>query len=84
MDICAKMVIHFECRLFLTIFQGEAGLFGGMVGGSYPFEYVTAAAAANIPRDWDYFHELILYDEISRIGFSPVIAALTNGLAFIS
>lgn len=50
-----------------------------MCGPPWPASYLPASVKG--PENFDYFHELIVYDEISRCGYSPVIAALTNGPA---
>eukprot|EP01094_Clydonella_sp_ATCC50884_P000037 TRINITY_DN1002_c0_g1_i1.p1 TRINITY_DN1002_c0_g1~~TRINITY_DN1002_c0_g1_i1.p1 ORF type:complete len:549 (-),score=204.74 TRINITY_DN1002_c0_g1_i1:152-1762(-) len=57
--------------------MGREGFLAAMMGPPYPAEYCDAPA----PEDFDYFHELILYDEIARCGHAGVIAALTNGPA---
>jgi alkylation response protein AidB-like acyl-CoA dehydrogenase/predicted heme/steroid binding protein len=57
--------------------MGELGFLACMHGPPYPAAYVTAAP----PKDFDYFHELILFDEVARCGHSGAIAALTNGPA---
>eukprot|EP01098_Paradermamoeba_levis_P013409 TRINITY_DN6101_c0_g1_i4.p1 TRINITY_DN6101_c0_g1~~TRINITY_DN6101_c0_g1_i4.p1 ORF type:complete len:321 (+),score=72.66 TRINITY_DN6101_c0_g1_i4:67-1029(+) len=59
--------------------MGKEGLLAAMCGPPWPAAYLPADVTP--PEDFDYFHELILYDEISRCGSSPVIAALTNGPA---
>jgi len=59
--------------------MGDAGLLASMCGMPYPTKYVPAEVPR--PEDYDYFHELITYDEITRCGHAPVIAALTNGPA---
>ena len=61
--------------------MGDAGLLAAMHGPPWPREYLDASARAAEPEDFDYFHELILYDEIARQGNAAVVAALTNGCA---
>ena len=56
---------------------GKAGLFAVMTGPPYPAEFVDPETPR--PTDYDYFHELITFDEFSRVANSAVIAALTNG-----
>jgi alkylation response protein AidB-like acyl-CoA dehydrogenase len=55
--------------------MGKEGFLACMHGPPYPAQYTEAPA----PEGFDYFHELILIDEISRIGHSGAIAAITNG-----
>jgi len=59
--------------------MGRLGILGTLCGPPWPTAYVPADVEG--PEDFDYFHELIVYDELSRCGSSPVIAALTNGPA---
>eukprot|EP01104_Vermistella_antarctica_P002493 TRINITY_DN12731_c0_g1_i1.p1 TRINITY_DN12731_c0_g1~~TRINITY_DN12731_c0_g1_i1.p1 ORF type:complete len:523 (-),score=99.77 TRINITY_DN12731_c0_g1_i1:19-1587(-) len=66
-DLCLKM--------------GNAGFLAAMMGPPFPAKYVTPEVRAQIPKDFDYFHEMILYDEIARCGSSVAVAALTNGPA---
>jgi alkylation response protein AidB-like acyl-CoA dehydrogenase len=57
--------------------MGEAGFLACMHGPPFPGKYLPASIKA--PEGFDYFHELILFDEISRVGLTAVIGALTNG-----
>lgn len=59
--------------------MGKAGLLACMCGPPWPAAYLPEDVVA--PKDFDYFHELIVYDEISRIGYSAAISAITNGPA---
>jgi alkylation response protein AidB-like acyl-CoA dehydrogenase/predicted heme/steroid binding protein len=63
----------------LYLKMGKAGLLAAMCGPPWPAAYLPSDVVA--PKDFDYFHELIVYDEIARCGYSSVIAALTNGPA---
>eukprot|EP00050_Salpingoeca_kvevrii_P002050 m.186207 g.186207 ORF g.186207 m.186207 type:complete len:520 (+) comp10525_c0_seq6:1514-3073(+) len=58
---------------------GQAGILAAMCGAPYPREFAPSSTLA--PADFDYFHELIVYDELSRCGNAAVVAALTNGQA---
>lgn len=60
--------------------MGDAGLLASMCT-PWPEKYLPAHVNSKKPENFDYFHELITYDEISRVGYSSVIAALTNGPA---
>ncbi|KAK3281502.1 hypothetical protein CYMTET_10710 [Cymbomonas tetramitiformis] len=53
----------------------EAGLLPGVVGAPWPTEYAGPG-----PEDYDYFHELILVDEICRCGSGGVVWGLVEGL----
>jgi alkylation response protein AidB-like acyl-CoA dehydrogenase len=55
--------------------MGSAGLLACMHGPPYPAEYAPCAA----PEGFDYFHEMILIDEMARCAHSNVIGAITNG-----
>jgi len=59
--------------------MGRAGLLAAMCGPPWPTPYLPSDVVG--PKDFDYFHELIVYDEIARIGYSAAIASLTNGPA---
>jgi alkylation response protein AidB-like acyl-CoA dehydrogenase len=61
--------------------MGEAGLLAALCGPPYPSAYLPPEVAAQAPKDFDYFHELILIDELSRCGHAGVIAGITNGPA---
>ena len=63
----------------LYLKMGAQGFLACMVGPPFPFDYVDAGTP--YPEDFDYFHELILYDELARCGHSAVVAALSNGPA---
>ena len=59
--------------------MGNEGLLACMVGPPFPVDFVDAGTP--YPADFDSFHELILYDELSRLGSSSAVAALSNGPA---
>jgi len=62
--------------------MGNAGIFASMCGeNEWPARFLPSHVNKEAPQDYDLFHELITYDEISRCGLSSVIAALTNGPA---
>lgn len=64
----------------LMLKMGSAGLLAACVG-KIPRSLLPAEVSALIPKDFDAFHELILYDELARCGSPSVFAALTNGVA---
>eukprot|EP00004_Rigifila_ramosa_P008073 TRINITY_DN1923_c0_g1_i1.p1 TRINITY_DN1923_c0_g1~~TRINITY_DN1923_c0_g1_i1.p1 ORF type:complete len:346 (-),score=85.38 TRINITY_DN1923_c0_g1_i1:55-1092(-) len=61
----------------IVLKMGKAGLLACMGGPPFPKDYVDAGVEA--PEDFDYFHELILQDEISRCAHYGVWSALTTG-----
>jgi alkylation response protein AidB-like acyl-CoA dehydrogenase len=63
-------------RLPMELFEKayQAGLLPGVVG-PWPTEYAGAG-----PENYDYFHELILIDEICRCGSGGVVWGLVEGL----
>ena len=57
--------------------MGQAGFLACMHGPPFPGKYLPGIQP---PADFDYFHELILFDELARTGLGGVVAfALTNG-----
>ncbi len=60
---------------------GQEGYLAVLCGSPYPLEYLDADIARKLPADLDPFHEMILIDEIARLGHFGAIAALTNGPA---
>lgn len=68
--------------------MGRRGLLALMAGPPFPAEYLaTDVAEGRVqgpPEGFDYFHELILYDELARQGDGRIVAALTNGPAIAS
>jgi alkylation response protein AidB-like acyl-CoA dehydrogenase/predicted heme/steroid binding protein len=66
----------------LMLEMGRRGYLAMMAGGppsSEFMDYIEPETAKLIPKDFDFFHVIILYDEISRCGDSGIISALTNG-----
>jgi alkylation response protein AidB-like acyl-CoA dehydrogenase len=59
--------------------MGAMGLLACMHGPPFPNQYLPSSIVP--PKEFDYFHEAILFDEIARCGLSGVNAALTNGPA---
>jgi alkylation response protein AidB-like acyl-CoA dehydrogenase len=52
-----------------------------VIGGEWPTEYVGDHIAGNVnPKEWDPFHELILYDELSRCGSGGVVWGFIGGV----
>lgn len=60
----------------------EKGILQGVVGAPWPSQFSNAGPAGDIkPEEYDYFHELILLDELCRCGSGGVVWALIEGLA---
>jgi predicted heme/steroid binding protein len=47
---------------------GGEGFLAVMCGSPFPLEYLPAEIARRLPADLDEFHEMILVDEIARLG----------------
>jgi len=59
----------------------EAGWLPGLCGTPWPTEYAGGNIAGGVdPKEYDYFHELIIQDEICRAGSGGVIWCLLEGL----
>ncbi len=58
---------------------GAKGYLAMMHGPPFPGQYLPASIQP--PKDFDYFHELILFDEFARIGVVGAVGAFTNGPA---
>eukprot|EP00760_Papus_ankaliazontas_P034218 PhM_4_TR7050/c0_g1_i1/m.84493 len=59
--------------------MGREGFLACMHGPPFPGQHLPKDVP--VPENFDYFHELILFDEISRIAHPGAIAAITNGPA---
>jgi len=57
---------------------GSQGFLACMAGGP-PFPAAYVDPGTPFPKDFDFFHVFILFDEIARCGSAAVVAALTNG-----
>jgi alkylation response protein AidB-like acyl-CoA dehydrogenase len=63
------------------IHKKAAQFMPGVVGGKWPVEYVGDDIPGGVlAKEWDYFHELILYDEFSRTGSGGVVWGLLEGI----
>ena len=58
---------------------GSIGFLSGLTGHGWPKESPVPPPAGISPEEWDPFHELILGDELARIGSSGIGAVLTLG-----
>eukprot|EP01122_Echinamoeba_exundans_P012860 TRINITY_DN54_c2_g1_i1.p1 TRINITY_DN54_c2_g1~~TRINITY_DN54_c2_g1_i1.p1 ORF type:complete len:528 (+),score=134.02 TRINITY_DN54_c2_g1_i1:103-1686(+) len=60
----------------------DKGILQGVVGAPWPSQFSPSGPAGDIkPEEYDYFHELILLDELCRCGSGGVVWALIEGLA---
>jgi len=58
-----------------------AGWLPGVIGGPWPVEYVGDQILGGIqPSEWNAFHELILFDELSRCGSGGLTWGYVGGL----
>ena len=48
----------------LLMKMGAKGLLACMMGPPFPKEYVDPSCLEFVPQQYDYFHELILFDEV--------------------
>lgn len=60
----------------LYLKAGKAGILAGTCGVPWQTKYAGAG-----PKDYDAFHELILYDELCRTGSAGVVWGLIEGLS---
>lgn len=59
----------------------EAGWLPGVVGAGWPTQLVGRNIAGGVqPEEWDYFHEMIIHDEVGRCGSGGVLWGLFIGL----
>jgi len=59
----------------------KAGWLPGCVGKPWPTEFAGPNIAGGVkPEEWDYFHELIIYDELLRCGAGGVSGAIITGV----
>lgn len=60
----------------LYLAAGKAGILAGTCGVPWQSQYAPPG-----PKDWDNFHEMILYDELCRTGSAGVVWGLIEGLS---
>ncbi|TPX72235.1 hypothetical protein SpCBS45565_g00582 [Spizellomyces sp. 'palustris'] len=59
----------------------EVGILGAIIGCPWPTEYCPYPPPANIsPEEWDPFHELVVTDELARVGSIGVLWAVVSGV----
>ncbi|RMZ82009.1 hypothetical protein DV737_g2252, partial [Chaetothyriales sp. CBS 132003] len=64
-----------------TIYKqlGERGYLSGLLGVGFPTELTNKRVASVPPEKWDFFHELIVTDELSRTGSGGLVWNLLGG-----
>jgi alkylation response protein AidB-like acyl-CoA dehydrogenase/cytochrome b involved in lipid metabolism len=59
----------------------QSGFLAGVIGGKWPTEYVGSKILGDVPpEEWDAFHELILFDELSRCGSGGLCWGMVGGV----
>ncbi|KAL1961062.1 hypothetical protein VTO42DRAFT_4950 [Malbranchea cinnamomea] len=59
--------------------MGQRGYLAGLMGVGYNAELAPTTVKSVPPEKWDLFHELILTDELSRVGSGGVVWNLIGG-----
>ena len=58
---------------------GERGYLAGLLGMHYPTHWTKNRVKSVPPEKWDFFHEMLLTDEISRAGSGGLVWNLLGG-----
>ncbi|KAI0965871.1 acyl-CoA dehydrogenase/oxidase [Xylaria arbuscula] len=58
---------------------GRRGYLAGLLGVHYPVEYTKNRVKAVTPEKWDLFHEMIVTDELSRVGSGGFVWNMIGG-----
>jgi alkylation response protein AidB-like acyl-CoA dehydrogenase len=58
---------------------GRRGYLAGLLGVEYPVEYTKNTVASVPPEQWDLFHEMIITDELSRVGSGGFVWHMIGG-----
>ncbi|KAI0475365.1 acyl-CoA dehydrogenase NM domain-like protein [Xylariaceae sp. FL0804] len=58
---------------------GRRGYLAGLLGVHYPVEYVKNTVKSVAPEQWDLFHEMIVTDEMSRVGSGGFVWNMIGG-----
>ncbi|KAI5920574.1 acyl-CoA dehydrogenase NM domain-like protein [Camillea tinctor] len=58
---------------------GRRGYLAGLLGVRYPVEYVKGSVKSVVPEKWDLFHEMIITDELSRVGSGGFVWNMIGG-----
>ncbi|KAF2836947.1 acyl-CoA dehydrogenase NM domain-like protein [Patellaria atrata CBS 101060] len=59
--------------------MGERGYLAGLLGVHYPAKYTDKRVKSVPPEKWDHFHEMIVTDELSRVGSGGLVWSLIGG-----
>ena len=59
--------------------MGRRGYFAGLLGTTYQSKHTRNTVASVPPEKWDLFHEMIVTDEISRVGSGGLVWNLIAG-----
>ncbi|KAF7530915.1 hypothetical protein G7054_g9387 [Neopestalotiopsis clavispora] len=58
---------------------GRRGYLAGLLGVHYPVEYTKNSVKSVPPEQWDLFHEMIVTDELSRVGSGGFVWNMIGG-----
>ncbi|TGJ75603.1 hypothetical protein E0Z10_g10971, partial [Xylaria hypoxylon] len=58
---------------------GRRGYLAGLLGVHYPVEYTKNTVKSVSPEKWDLFHEMIITDELSRVGSGGFVWHMIGG-----
>ncbi|KAI0814270.1 acyl-CoA dehydrogenase/oxidase [Xylaria sp. FL0064] len=58
---------------------GRRGYLAGLLGVHYPVEYTKNTVRSVPPEKWDLFHEMIVTDELSRVGSGGFVWNMIGG-----
>ncbi|KAI1385775.1 acyl-CoA dehydrogenase NM domain-like protein [Hypoxylon trugodes] len=64
-------------EIFLEM--GRRGYLAGLLGVHYPKEYTKNSVKSVSPEQWDLFHEMIITDELSRVGSGGFVWSMIGG-----
>lgn len=59
--------------------MGERGYLSGLLGVIYPVDHTKYRVQSVAPENWDFFHEMIITDELSRAGSGGMVWNLLGG-----
>jgi alkylation response protein AidB-like acyl-CoA dehydrogenase len=59
--------------------MGERGYLAGLLGIKYPVHLVKNHVKSVLPERWDFFHELLITDELSRAASGGLVWNLVGG-----
>ncbi|ROV93473.1 hypothetical protein VSDG_06789 [Cytospora chrysosperma] len=59
--------------------MGRRGYLAGLLGTAYPKEYASSSIKSVPPEQWDLFHEMLITDELSRVGSGGFVWNVIGG-----